>query len=78
MVMDEAGKIDDLRCQEALNLLEQKYIPEQGWSIENTNEQHNPHKHRFSLVNWNQQKIGKVNPYLSAQILIVLNHAGRL
>ncbi|MHB8134644.1 MAG: hypothetical protein ACYDH1_10520 [Anaerolineaceae bacterium] len=47
MVMDEAGKIDDLRCQEALNLLEQKYIPEQGWSIENTYEQHNPHKHRF-------------------------------
>ena len=78
MVMDEAGRINDPRCQEALNLLEQKYIPGQGWSIENTYEQHNPHQHRFSLVNWNQEKIGKANPFLSAQALIVLKHAGRL
>jgi len=78
MVMDEAGKINDPRCQEAINLLEQKYIPGQGWKIEHTFEQHNPHQPRYSLVNWNQEKIGKANPFLSAQVLIVLNHAGRL
>lgn len=77
-VMDAAGKIDDPRCQEALDLLENKYIPGQGWRIEQKYEQYDPSRRRYSLVRWNEEKSGRANDFLSAQVLIVLKHAGRI
>ena len=77
-VMDATGKINDPRCQEALDRLENKYIPGQGWRIEQKYEQYDPSRHRYSLVRWNEEKSGRANDFLSAQVLIVLKHAGRI
>ena len=62
-VMDAAGKINDPRCQEALDLLENKYIPGQGWRIEQKYEQYDLSRHRYSLVRWNEEKSGRANDF---------------
>jgi hypothetical protein len=78
-VLSEAGLINDPRCQPALNLLEEAYIPGQGWRIEKKNYHINPkNKHRCSLVNWSKYKLGKANEFLTVDALSVLHQSGRL
>ncbi|MGC9346515.1 MAG: hypothetical protein ACP5JG_00125, partial [Anaerolineae bacterium] len=78
-VMAEAGYIDDPRCEEALDLLESKRLPDGGWRAEG--------KHYRvvdapasggSMVGWGPVSRKKVmNPFVTLDALYVLRVAGR-
>ena len=78
-VMVEAGRIDDERCSEALDLLESKQLSDGGF----------PAQGKFykvgrdagdgtNLINWGGTSRTKLNEYVTAEALGVLKAAGRL
>ena len=79
-VMAEAGYIGDPRCEEALDILESKRLPNDGWRAEG--------KHYRvvdtptsggSLADWGPVSRGKVlNPFVTLDALYVLKAAGRI
>lgn len=77
-VLAEAGFIDDPRCQEALDLLESKQLPEGGWPAEKkyyrvTDKLGNGR----SLVDWGGTSKLRMNEWVTADALYVLKAAGR-
>jgi hypothetical protein len=85
VVMSEAGMLADPRCQDALDLLESKRLADGGFPVEtkyyNTNEKFYRNGKRatgYSLVDWGGTGVKKMNPWVTADALIVLKAAGRL
>jgi hypothetical protein len=77
-VMAEAGFIKDKRCEDALDILESKRLPDGGF----------PAEARFytvskkastgrSLVDWGGVSKSRMNEFVTADALFVLNKAGR-
>ena len=76
--MAELGCIDDPRCQEALDMIESKRLPDGGFPAERryyTVTDH-PSGNR-SLVNWGGTSIKKSNEWITVDALSVLTAAGR-
>jgi hypothetical protein len=77
-VMAEAGFIRDDRCQEALDLLQEKRLPDGGWPAEarfyqNTDEK----KSGYDLVDWGGVGKRRSNEWVTVDALYVLKEAGR-
>lgn len=77
-VMAEAGLIGDVRCSDALDLLESKRLPGGGWAAEER-------LYRTSalaatgrdLVDWGPVGRGRLNEWVTTDALTVLTAAGR-
>lgn len=78
-VLAEGGLIKDPRCQDALDRLEEKQLPEGGWPAEKA-------YYKVSLklasdtdyASWGGTGQKKMNPWVTADALFVLRAAGRL
>jgi hypothetical protein len=79
-VMAEAGFISDKRCQDALDLLEAKQLPDGGFAAEGKYYQATRRmiKSRRSLVSWGPSGMKSMNGHVTADALYVLRAAGRL
>ena len=83
-VMAEAGFIKDERCNDALDLLESKRIPEGGFPAEKkyyqTIDKSKPGRRKSgsSLVDWSYTGSKKCNEFVTADALYVLKESGRL
>ncbi len=78
-VMAEAGLLSDERCQEALDLLESKRLPDGGFPAEGryyTTGASAPSNR--SLVDWGGVNKRKMNEFVTVNALYVLKTAGRL
>lgn len=78
-VMAEAGFIDDPRCQDALDLLEEKRLSDGGFPAEGkyygvTDK----HTSNTSPVDWGGVNKRRMNEFVTADALYVLRAAGRL
>jgi hypothetical protein len=78
-VFSETGQIMDERCSEALDLLENKRLPDGGFPAE-----HRYYRHtsamvpsQRSLVDWGGVSVRRSNPWVSARAAVVLHAAGR-
>lgn len=77
-VMVEIGRISDLRCVEALDLLESKRLPDGGFPAEEVYYSTSPRAQAGrSLVNWGGISRRKMNPWVTLDALWVLKAAGR-
>jgi hypothetical protein len=79
-VMAEAGFINDPRCEDALDLLESKRLPDGGFPAEqayyrNTTKMVPSNR---SLVNWGWTSSRRMNEWVTVDALTVLRAAGRL
>lgn len=78
-VMAEAGFITDSRCQDALDVLESKRLADGGWPAEarfySTTDGHTSGSER---VSWGGVSKTRMNEWVTADALYVLNVAGRL
>ncbi|NSW50978.1 MAG: hypothetical protein HPY85_00550 [Anaerolineae bacterium] len=77
-VMSEGGWLDDPRCNEALDLLESKQTPDGGFPAESNYNRSTPWKTGYSLVHWGGTSKVKLNPWVTADALTVLQRSGRL
>ena len=78
-VMAESGFIRDKRCQEALNILEEKRLPDGGWSAEERLYQNRDRKKsNYDLVDWDGVHKRKCNEWVTVDALYVLREAGRI
>ncbi|HPU84041.1 MAG TPA: hypothetical protein PLE60_01720 [Candidatus Latescibacteria bacterium] len=78
-VMAEAGFISDPRCNDALDLLESKRLPDGGWPAEERFYTLSPAaKSDTELVNWGPVSRKRMNEWVTADALRVLKAAGRL
>jgi len=78
-VMAEAGFILDERCDDALDLLEYKRLPDGGWPAEERFYQNsNSSRGGYDLVSWSGVSKKKLNEWITADVLYVLKAAGRL
>jgi hypothetical protein len=79
-VMAEAGLIDDPRCEEALDVLESKRLPDGGWRAEGKHYRVvDEPANGGSWVAWGLVSRKKVmNPFVTLEALTVLRAAGRL
>lgn len=77
--MGECGFIKDPRCQDALDLLESKRLPDGGFGAEAKYYQYSHEvKTGHSLVDWGGTSKQHFNPFVTAEALSVLKVAGRL
>jgi hypothetical protein len=78
-VMAETGFIGDKRCDDALDLLESKRLPDGGW----------PAEHRYygvsssiklnaDYVDWGGTSKTRMNPWVTVEAMSLLRRAGRL
>jgi hypothetical protein len=78
-VMAEAGFIDDLRCSEALDLLESKRLPDGGFPAEEKFYRVSEKREsNTSLVDWGGTSKKQMNEFVTVDALYVLRSAGRL
>jgi hypothetical protein len=78
-VMAEAGLIGDLRCQEALALLESKRLPDGGFPAEKKYYRVTDRRTSSrSLVDWGGTGQRRMNEWVTADAPSVLKAAGRL
>ena len=79
IVLSEAGFLDDPRCDEALDLLESKQLPDGGWPAEDRFYQTTkPDVSGYSRVNWGGVSKRNMNPWVTVDALSVLHRAGRI
>ncbi|MBI4675577.1 MAG: hypothetical protein HY741_28365 [Chloroflexi bacterium] len=78
-VMTEAGLIDDARCNDALDVLESKQLPQGGWAAEGKYYRVTPQKIPYgrSLADWGVVSAKQRNDFVTADALHVLRAAGR-
>ena len=77
-VMAEAGFISDPRCDEALELLEAKRLPDGGFPAERKLfKAAAERRHGISLVDWGGIGRSRSNPFVTADALSVLEASGR-
>ncbi len=79
-VMAEGGFISDDRCNDALDLLESKQLPNEGFPAEIKYYQVTTNTKRSgrSLVNWGGTGKTRMNEFVTVDALYVLKEAGRL
>ena len=78
-VMAEAGFISDPRCQDALDLLETKRLPDGGFPAEESfSRPTRPQLSGYTPVVWGGISQKGLNPFVTADALFVLRAAGRL
>lgn len=79
-VLAECGYIDDPRCADALDILEEKQLPDGGWRAEGKHYRVvDESANGGSFVDWGPVSRGKVmNPWITLDALYVLRSAGRL
>ena len=78
-VMAEAGFIDDARCNEALDLLESKRLPDGGFAAEGRYYTASKKaKAGVDWVDWGGVKKRRENEWVTVDALAVLRAAGRL
>jgi hypothetical protein len=77
--MSEAGFIKDPRCNAALDLLESKRLPDDGFPAEDRYYRltDRPISGR-SRVNWGCTSVHRMNEFVTADALYVLKAAGRI
>jgi hypothetical protein len=80
-VLAEAGLINDPRCQDALDVIEAKRLPDGGFAAEGKHYvvYRVPGKimHRGTRVDWGPAAPSQPNPYITIDALYVLKAAGR-
>ncbi len=78
-VMAEAGRIDDPRCSDALDILEAKQLPQGGWRAEGKHYRVvDEPANGGSMVAWGEVSRREVlNEYVTLEALTVLKAAGR-
>jgi hypothetical protein len=77
--MADAGFLDEPRCEDALNLLEQKMLPDGSFAAEaKLYQTTKPENSVYSSVNWGGASKIKPNPWVTVNALFVLKKAGRL
>jgi hypothetical protein len=77
-VMCEVGKIDDARCADALDLLEQRRLPDGGWPAESRYYSvSKTFKLHADYVDWGGTSKMRMNPWVTVDALSVLRSAGR-
>jgi hypothetical protein len=78
-VMAETGFLGDPRCNDALDLLEAKRLPDGGWPAE---KRYYKTSNRVELhadwVDWSAPRRSRTNPWVTVDALAVLRRAGRL
>jgi hypothetical protein len=76
---DEAGFVGDRRCDDALDLLQSKRLPDWGWPAEGRFYQTaRPAVSGCDLVSWGDVGRRRLNEWVTADALFVLQRAGRL
>ncbi|MCJ7694038.1 MAG: hypothetical protein MUO40_01290 [Anaerolineaceae bacterium] len=79
MNIASVGCLSDIRCKEALDILESKQLPDGGFPAESRFYQGTkPDISNFSIVNWGGVSKKKSNPWVTIYALSVLKQAGRL
>jgi len=78
--MVEVGRIRDPRCDDALDVLELKRLPDGGWPAESKFYRYQPQRFAAGseFVNWGGTSSTRMNPWVTADALGVLHAAGRL
>lgn len=78
LVMTEMGIVRDRRCQDALDLLEQKRLADGSFPVEWTNVKRADRiESRGTFADWGPLHKKKGNPFVSVDALYVLREAGR-
>jgi len=78
-VMAEAGFISDIRCKDALDLLESKRLPDGGFPAEESfSRLTRPQLSGYSPVRWGGTSTKTMNLFVTVDALYVLRMAGRL
>jgi hypothetical protein len=77
-IMREAGFLDDPRCEEALDLLESKRLPDGGWPAEGRYYGSATTPAKRTLVHWGGVDGRRTNEWVTVDALAVLVAAGRL
>jgi hypothetical protein len=78
-VIAEAGLINDLRCKDALDLLESKQLPGGGWPAEKAYyKTSNEIALNADYINWGGTSKSRINEWVTADALFVLNKACRI
>jgi len=78
--MAQIGRIGDPRCEDALNLLEEKRLPDGGWPAEKRYYAAPPKAGRphGDYVDWGGTSAKRMNEWVTVDALSVLRAAGRL
>jgi hypothetical protein len=79
-VLAEAGRISDPRCEEALDVLQARRLPDGGWRAEGKHYRvvDDP-ANGGTLVDWGPvSRRPLMNPYVTLDALFVLRESGRL
>ncbi|MFX1514168.1 MAG: hypothetical protein ACFFCQ_16445 [Promethearchaeota archaeon] len=76
-VLTEVGKIKDPRCNDALDLLESKKLPDGGFPADGKYYRTSG-KYNFSPVNWGGTSKRELNVWVTIDALYVLKEAGRI
>jgi hypothetical protein len=76
-ILTRAGYVTDRRCAKALDLLESKLVPGEGWAMERKLFNHSAGKDGFTHAPWDEVKLGRANLLLTIDALEILRTAGR-
>jgi hypothetical protein len=77
-VMAEIGRVRDPRCEDALDLLESRQLPDGGWPAERRYYSVSKAvKLHADYVDWGGTSTSRLNPWVTADALRVLRSAGR-
>lgn len=74
----EAGLLADERCQDGLDLLESKQLPDGGWAAEGSYYRRPGSTGQAEIVDWGGVDPRRMNEWITADALAVLHAAGRL
>jgi hypothetical protein len=78
-VLAEMDLLDDSRCDDALDLLERKRLPDGGWpSQAKYYTVSSKQKHGADFVDWSSGGSRRMNEWVTADALFVLRRAGRV
>ena len=76
-ILTRAGYVTDPRCANALDLLESKFLPDEGWATERKLFTHSEGKDGFTHAPWEKPKRGRATLLLTIDALEILRAAGR-
>jgi hypothetical protein len=77
-VLAEMDLLDDPRCNDALDLLESKRLPDGGWPAQaKYYTVSSKQTHGADFVNWSSASARKMNEWITVDALCVLHRAGR-
>jgi hypothetical protein len=76
-ILTRSGYVTDPRCAKALDLLESKLVPGEGWAMERKLFNHSAGTDGFTHAPWDELKRGRANLLLTIDALEILRTAGR-